>query len=78
MAGRTALVLAALALVLVCESKFAQHDAAEELTPDNFKSKVINGKEVNCSAMGSADADLNSVYCMTGVGCRFLRTLVIT
>jgi hypothetical protein len=46
MAGRMALVLAALALVLVCESKFAQHDAAEELTPETFKSKVINGKEV--------------------------------
>jgi thiol-disulfide isomerase/thioredoxin len=35
-----------LTLALVCESKFADHASAEELTSDNFKSKVINSKEV--------------------------------
>ena len=35
-----------LSLTSFCDSKFAQHEFAEELTPENFKSKVIDGKEV--------------------------------
>ena len=42
----TYILLLALALSPVCDSKFAQHEAAEELTPDTFKSKVLDGKEV--------------------------------
>ena len=44
--GSQLVLFLCLSLLFVCDSKFADHPSAEELTPENFKSKVIGSKEV--------------------------------